>query len=91
MSNLILVVCLLAGFAAGFLSKREGQSKIHSRLLLASILILVFCVGVILGFDPDLPAKMMTYGVNALVIAGLSIFFGVAVVWIIVKVVRFKA
>ena len=90
MSNLILIFFLLAGFGAGFLSKKDGQSKVHGRLLLASILILIFCMGVILGFDPDLPAKMMTYGFNALVITGLSILFGVITVWIIVKLARLR-
>ncbi len=91
MSNLILIVCLIIGFIAGLKSKSGGQSKAHSHLLLASIIILIFCMGVILGFDPDLPGKIITYGVSAFVITGLSVLFGVIIVWIIVKTVRFKS
>ncbi len=85
-SNFILILCLLAGFVIGFFNKKTGQSKAHALLLFATIIILIFCMGVILGYAPDLPKRMALYGYNALVITVSAIVFSAVTVWVIVKI-----
>ncbi|MDR2884417.1 MAG: LysO family transporter [Deferribacteraceae bacterium] len=87
LNNAILMACLVAGFLFGFFTK-FSNSKVHGRILLVNILLLLFFMGAILGFAPDLPGRIKGYGINALVIVICACAGSVGFTAILVKVFK---
>ncbi|MDR0453267.1 MAG: hypothetical protein LBH05_00480 [Deferribacteraceae bacterium] len=83
-SNLVLIACLAAGFIFGFCSK-GGNGKIHGRLLIGIIIVMLFIMGAILGFMPDLSSKIINYGYSAVIITVSAVFFSIIATALIVK------
>ncbi len=84
-SNLILIACLVAGFLFGFFSK-GGSSKVHGRLLMGIIVVMLFIMGAILGFMPDLPSRIVSYGYSAFIITVSAILFSIIATALLVKI-----
>jgi hypothetical protein len=61
---------------------------VHGWVLNATILVLLFFMGAILGFAPDLPQRIKGYGVNALVIMVFACAGSIAVTTFLVKVFK---
>jgi len=79
---LAYLACLAAGIALGVvLGARPLLRRLQQRFLPAAILGLLFFMGVGIGRDPDLPAKIGRFGWNALVVAVLAVAGSVAAVW----------
>lgn len=83
-SNLILLLFLLAGFLLALIN-RVNISAIVQKLLVATIIVLVFMMGANLGMMPDLSGRIASYGYSALVITLSAIVCSVLAAWIFTK------
>jgi len=76
---------LLGGAVLGLTVRGEGVRRAQRVVMPASILVLLFFMGVGIGKDPDLGRKIASFGVNALCISGLSVAFSVLFVYALVR------
>ncbi|MDR2869332.1 MAG: LysO family transporter [Deferribacteraceae bacterium] len=84
-SNLILLVSLLAGLLLGFFTKpAANRARLANRLLMATILVLIFMMGARLGLMPDLGERILAYGRAAIVITISALIFSIIAVRILV-------
>ena len=89
MSNLILLLCLLGGLLFGLFSKSDFGRLAH-KLLILTILVLIFFMGARLGFTPDLGQRIISYGYSAALITAFSIIFSILTTALIMKIVTRK-
>ncbi|GAB4247469.1 MULTISPECIES: LysO family transporter [Deferrisoma] len=79
---LAYLACLAAGIALGItLGARPLLRRMQQRFLPATILGLLFFMGVGIGRDPDLPAKIARFGWDGGAVALLAVGGSVAAVW----------
>ena len=66
--------CLILGIGLALaVGERPGVRWVQARLLPATILVLLFFMGVGIGRDPDLPVKIVRFGWNAGAVALLAV------------------
>jgi hypothetical protein len=71
------MIPLVAGVLLGYLLRNRKQPKLE-KFSLAIIVILIFSLGFGIGSNNELLAALPQVGLQALVIAGLAIFFSIA-------------
>lgn len=88
-SNLILLFFLLAGFLLALIN-RVNLSSIVQKLLVATIIVLVFMMGANLGMMQDLSIRIASYGYSALVVTLSAILFSIMSAWVFVRLFMSK-
>lgn len=81
---------LIIGICAGYIFNGKYTDKLQKISLNVSILLLLFFMGTSIGKDPLLTTKLSTFGIQALVISGFSIFFSILAVLLIIKIIDNK-
>jgi hypothetical protein len=77
---------LLAGITLGVLLRDEPRGgAVSARLLPASVLLLLFFMGVGIGKDPLIGEKIGRFGVEALTVALLTVGGSIAAVWALLR------
>ncbi len=82
------LLLLLAGVALGFFWGQGAFGRLQRPVLPASVLVLLFFMGVGIGKVPDLASKIVGFGWNALAIASFSVFFSVLCVLLLTTGLR---
>jgi len=85
----IVIVPLVAGILLGFFLRDKKHIDL-GKVTFGAIVALIFSMGFMIGSNNDLLASMPKIGVNAIVIALLTIFFSLVFVKAARKVVRFE-
>ena len=83
-----LLICLILGFVAGYFTKGYRFIKFKNILMPVSILVLLFFMGVGIGKDPNLSQKIVSFGINAVIIAICSILFSMFFVFIFMRIFK---
>lgn len=79
---------LLGGAALGCFRGRGSFRRFQRHALPASVLVLLFFMGVGIGKDPDLGSKILGFGWKALAISSFSVFFSVLCVGLLTRALR---
>lgn len=78
---MVILMIMAVGVLVGFKWFPEKWQKYNSMLQLISIIVLIFCMGVSLGGNPDFFSEITTLGVEGLVFAIVPIIFSVLMVY----------
>lgn len=79
-----LIFLLIGGFL-GFLTRNIDIKGVNRYVMLVSILLLLFFMGVGIGKDPQLKTKIINFGVTAFTISFFTVAGSIASVYLIVK------
>lgn len=78
-----ILMIMAVGVLVGFRWFPEKWHKCNSWIQLISIVVLIFCMGVSLGSNPDFISQMGRLGIEGLVFAIVPIIFSVLMVYLL--------
>lgn len=78
---MIILMIMAIGVWVGFKWFPQKWQKHNSIVQLISIIMLIFCMGVSLGSNPDFFSEITTLGIEGLVFAIVPIIFSILVVY----------
>lgn len=79
-----LIFLLIGGFL-GFLTRNIDIKGVNRYIMLVSILLLLFFMGVGIGKDPQLKTKIINFGITSFTISFFTVAGSIASVYLIVK------
>lgn len=84
------IIMLVLGIAVGTIYKSFNHNKLKSVGMSATVLVLLFFMGVGIGKDPELKNKILTFGAYGFTISFMTVIFSVLAVFIIIRLMRKK-
>lgn len=81
--KMIVLIIMAIGVWIGFRYFPQKWNKYNSWVQLISIVVLIFCMGVSLGSNPDFISEMGRLGMEGLVFAVVPIIFSIIMVYLL--------
>lgn len=81
----VYLLFLLSGVMVGFFLRNRQIGDVSKYFMNASIIILLFFMGIGIGKDKDLYGKIVNFGVTSFTITIMSVLMSIVMVYIIIK------